>query len=59
MLRRIVNNIGQAAADAHAMGIDGVYLHGHEGYLIEQLGNPPLTIASSDVMPIGVNLASI
>ena len=39
-LRRIVNNIGQAAADAHAMGIDGVYLHGHEGYLIEQLGNP-------------------
>ena len=39
-LRRIVNNIGQAAADAHAMGIDGAYLHGHEGYLIEQLGNP-------------------
>lgn len=39
-LRRIVGNIGQAAADAHAMGIDGVYLHGHEGYLIEQLANP-------------------
>lgn len=39
-LRRIVANIGQAAADAHAMGIDGVYLHGHEGYLIEQLANP-------------------
>ena len=39
-LRRIVANIGQAAADAHAMGIDGVYLHGHEGYLIEQLSNP-------------------
>lgn len=39
-LRRIVENIGQAAADAHAMGIDGVYLHGHEGYLIEQLANP-------------------
>lgn len=39
-LRRIVGNIGQAAADAHAMGIDGVYLHGHEGYLIEQLSNP-------------------
>ena len=39
-LRRIVTNIGQAAADAHAMGIDGVYLHGHEGYLIEQLSNP-------------------
>ena len=39
-LRRIVANTGQAAADAHAMGIDGVYLHGHEGYLIEQLANP-------------------
>lgn len=39
-LRRIVANIGQAAADAHAMSIDGVYLHGHEGYLIEQLANP-------------------
>ena len=39
-LRRIVTNIGQAAADAHAMAIDGVYLHGHEGYLIEQLSNP-------------------
>ncbi|WP_195447854.1 NAD(P)/FAD-dependent oxidoreductase [Parolsenella catena] len=39
-LCRIVTNIGQAAADAHAMGIDGVYLHGHEGYLIEQLSNP-------------------
>lgn len=39
-LRRIVTNIGQAAADAHTMGIDGVYLHGHEGYLIEQLSNP-------------------
>ena len=39
-LRHIVTNIGQAAADAHAMGIDGVYLHGHEGYLIEQLSNP-------------------
>lgn len=39
-LRRIVTNIGQASADAHAMGIDGVYLHGHEGYLIEQLSNP-------------------
>lgn len=39
-LRRIVANVGQAAADAHAMGIDGVYLHGHEGYLIEQLANP-------------------
>ncbi len=38
-LRKIVKNMGQAAADAKALGLDGVYLHGHEGYLIEQLAN--------------------
>ena len=38
-LRRIVNNCGQAAADAKEMGLDGVYLHGHEGYLLEQVTN--------------------
>lgn len=39
-LRKIIKNTGQGAADAHAMGLDGVYLHGHEGYLIEQMTNP-------------------
>jgi len=39
-LRRIVSQAGQAAADARALLIDGVYLHGHEGYLLEQLANP-------------------
>jgi len=39
-LGKIIKNTGQAAADAHAMGLDGVYLHGHEGYLLEQLTNP-------------------
>ena len=39
-LKKIIRNIGQAAADAKASGLDGVYLHGHEGYLIEQLTNP-------------------
>ena len=38
-LRRIIKNAGQAAADAMAAGIDGVYLHGHEGYLLEQMTN--------------------
>jgi len=38
-LNKIIKNAGQAAADALAMGIDGVYLHGHEGYLLEQLTN--------------------
>jgi len=37
--RRIVRNAGQAAADAKAADIDGVYLHGHEGYLLEQMSN--------------------
>lgn len=38
-LRKIIKNAGQATADAKASGIDGVYLHGHEGYLLEQLTN--------------------
>lgn len=39
-LKKLVKNFGQAAADAKASTIDGVYLHGHEGYLLEQLTNP-------------------
>lgn len=39
-LKKIVKNAGQAAADAKACGLDGVYLHGHEGYLLEQMTNP-------------------
>ena len=39
-LKRIIKNVGQGAADAKACNIDGVYLHGHEGYLLEQLTNP-------------------
>jgi len=38
-LKRLIKNTGQAAADARALLIDGVYLHGHEGYLLEQLSN--------------------
>lgn len=38
-LKRIIKNVGQGAADAKACNIDGVYLHGHEGYLLEQLSN--------------------
>ena len=38
--RKIIKNCGQAAADAKEMGLDGVYLHGHEGYLLEQMTNP-------------------
>lgn len=39
-LGKIIKNAGQASADAMACGIDGVYLHGHEGYLLEQMTNP-------------------
>ncbi|MEJ5308135.1 MAG: FAD-dependent oxidoreductase [Anaerolineae bacterium] len=38
--RRLIVATGQAAADAKALTIDGVYLHGHEGYLLEQMTNP-------------------
>ncbi|NLB50888.1 MAG: FAD-dependent oxidoreductase [Clostridiaceae bacterium] len=38
-LKQIIRNFGQAAADAKLATIDGVYLHGHEGYLLEQLAN--------------------
>lgn len=39
-LTKIIKNVGQATADAKAAGIDGAYLHGHEGYLLEQVTNP-------------------
>jgi 2-enoate reductase len=38
--RKIIKAAGQATADAKAALIDGVYLHGHEGYLLEQMTNP-------------------
>ncbi|MEI6451160.1 MAG: FAD-dependent oxidoreductase [Actinomycetes bacterium] len=38
--RKIIKAAGQAAADAQAMQIDGVHLHGHEGYLLDQLTSP-------------------
>jgi 2-enoate reductase len=38
--RKLIRAGGQAAADAQACLIDGVYLHGHEGYLMEQFANP-------------------
>ncbi len=38
-IKKLIKNFGQASADAKALNIDGVYLHGHEGYLMEQLTN--------------------
>ena len=37
---RIIRNAAQASMDAKQMGLDGVYLHGHEGYLLDQLTSP-------------------
>ena len=37
---KIIKKAGQAAADAKSLNIDGVYLHGHEGYFLEQMTNP-------------------
>ena len=39
-LNKIIKNCGQAAADSKECGLDGIYLHGHEGYLLEQVTNP-------------------
>jgi 2-enoate reductase len=38
--RRLIKSGGQMAVLARHCGADGVYLHGHEGYLLEQLTNP-------------------
>ena len=37
--KKIIKNAGQGSADAKACNLDGVYLHGHEGYLLEQMTN--------------------
>ena len=58
--KKIIKNVGQAAADAKAMTIDGVYLHGHEGYLLEQMTNPAFNRrkigAYSDWMRFGTDM---
>lgn len=39
-LKKLIQKTAQIAADCKALGIDGVYLHGHSGYLIEQMTDP-------------------
>lgn len=36
---RLIGRMGQTAADAQELGMDGVYIHGHEGYLLDQFTN--------------------
>jgi 2-enoate reductase len=40
-IRKIVKSFGQCAINAKVCGIDGVQLHGHEGYLMDQLTSAP------------------
>ena len=40
-IKKIVKSFGQSAVNAKVAGIDGVQLHGHEGYLMDQLTSLP------------------
>lgn len=40
-IKKIVKSFGQAAVNAKVSGIDGIHLHGHEGYLMDQLTSKP------------------
>ena len=61
-IKKIIKRTGQSAADALSCGMDGVYLHGHEGYLIEQLTNSAFNRRKfgryADPMQFGIDLIS-
>ena len=61
-LKKIIKNTAQASSDAQVSGIDGVYLHGHEGYLLEQLTNPAFNRRKlgryADYMQFGVDMVA-
>ncbi|MDW7733080.1 MAG: FAD-dependent oxidoreductase [Methanolobus sp.] len=40
-IKKIVKMLGQGAANAKTAGFDGVHIHGHEGYLMDQLTSAP------------------
>lgn len=40
-IKKIVKRFGQAALNAKVSGFDGIQLHGHEGYLMDQLTSAP------------------
>lgn len=40
-IKRIIKSFGQSAVNAKVSGFDGVQLHGHEGYLMDQLTSKP------------------
>ncbi|MGE5423290.1 MAG: FAD-dependent oxidoreductase [Ignavibacteriales bacterium] len=40
-IKKIVQSFGQCAINAKVAGFDGVHLHGHEGYMMDQLTSLP------------------
>jgi 2-enoate reductase len=40
-IKKIVKSFGQSAINAKVCGADGIHLHGHEGYLMDQLTSLP------------------
>jgi 2-enoate reductase len=40
-IKKIVKEFGQCAVNAKVSGFDGVQIHGHEGYLMDQLTSDP------------------
>lgn len=58
--KKIIKRVGQASADSKACNIDGVYLHGHEGYLLEQMTNTAFNRRTlgrySDWMRFGIDM---
>ncbi|SFM31264.1 FAD-dependent oxidoreductase [Methanolobus profundi] len=40
-IKKIIKMMGQSAANAKVSGFDGIHLHGHEGYLMDQLTSAP------------------
>jgi 2-enoate reductase len=40
-IKKIVKSFGQCAVNAKVAGFDGIHLHGHEGYLMDQLTSKP------------------
>lgn len=55
-IKKIVKAFGQAAINAKVSGFDGVHLHGHEGYMMDQLTSCPGTAANLGATAIASSL---
>ncbi|MDR3644584.1 MAG: NADH:flavin oxidoreductase, partial [Clostridia bacterium] len=61
-IKKIVKSFGQCAVNAKVSGFDGVQLHGHEGYLMDQLTSKPWNRRKlgryADVYQFGIDVVS-